>query len=141
MLDVTNFLKKDFSLIWIIWAVEKEVSNCFNVPTVVAKLDSLLGNFCSCKWPNPTLVNSLISWGFWILNVLGLLGLCLLNLRICLLKALTDSEFRISFSSIFHTIKWKQYFRKYSFLKLSKGILLWFQVIRIDKTLGSMSNR
>ena len=29
---------KDFSLIWVIWTVEKEVNSCFNMQTAVAKL-------------------------------------------------------------------------------------------------------
>ena len=56
------------------------------------------------KWLSPTrnLVSSLIPWGLCTLNVL--LGLGLINLRICFLKALTDSEFQILLSSLFHSI-------------------------------------
>ena len=31
-------------------------------------------------------------------------------------------------------------FRKYSCLTLNKGMLLWFLVVRVDKTLGIISN-
>ena len=50
-------------------------------------------NLCSRKWLSSTLnlVSSLIPWGLCTLDVL--LGLGLLNLRICFLKAQTDSEF------------------------------------------------
>ena len=66
-----------------------------------------------------------------------------MNLRICFLKALTDSEFRILLSSLFHsiTVGGKKEFRKYSCLTLNKGMLLWFLVVCVDKTLGTMSKR
>ena len=54
------------------------------------------------------------------------------------LKALTDSEFQI-LSSLFHSITgWKK--REYSCLTLSKGMLLEFLVVHVDKTLGIISN-
>ena len=61
-----------------------------------------------------------------------------MNLRICFLKALTDSEFRILLSSLLHSItaNGKKEFRKYSCLTLNKGMLLWFLVVRVDKILG-----
>ena len=79
--DVTNFFKKDFSLIWVYWTVDF--------------LWVLSLNLCSRKWLNLTrnLVNSLIRWGLCTLN--ELLGLGLINLRICLLKVLSHCEFRI----------------------------------------------
>ena len=59
------------------------------------------------------------------------------------LKALTDSEFRILLSSLLHSITgWKK--REYSCLTLNKGnkgMLLEFLVVRVDKTLGIISNR
>ena len=59
------------------------------------------------------------------------------------LKALTDSEFRILLSGLFHsiTVDEKKEFRKYSCLTLNKGMLLWFLVVRVDKTLGIISKR
>ena len=67
----------------------------------------------------------------------------MVNLRICFLKALTDSEFRILLWSLFHsiTVDGKKEFRKYSCLTLNKGMLLWFLVVRVDKTLGIISKR
>ena len=95
-------------------------------------------NLCSRKWLSPTrnLVSSLIPWGLCTLNVL--LGLGLINLRICFLKALTDSEFRILLSSLFHsiTVDGKKEFQKYSCLTLNKRMLLWFRVVHVDKTFG-----
>ena len=66
-----------------------------------------------------------------------------MDLRICFLKAVTDSEFRILLSSLFHSIivDGKKEFRKYSCLALNKGMLLWFLVVRVDKTLGIISKR
>ena len=57
------------------------------------------------------------------------------------LKALTDSEFRILLSSLFHsiTVDGKKEFRNYPCLTLNKGMLLWFLVVRVDKTLGIIS--
>ena len=65
------------------------------------------------------------------------------KIRICFLKALTDSEFRILLSSLFHsiTVDGKKEFRKYSCLTLNKGMLLWFLVVRVYKTLGIISKR
>ena len=59
------------------------------------------------------------------------------------LKALTDSEFRILLSSLFHsiTVDRKKEFWMYSCLTLNKGMLLWFLVVRVDKTLGIISKR
>ena len=59
------------------------------------------------------------------------------------LKAPTDSEFRIFLSSLFLsvTVDRKKEFRKYSCLTLNKGMLLWFLVVRVDKTLGIISKR
>ena len=100
-------------------------------------------DLCSRKWLSPTrnLVSSSIPWGLCTLNVL--LGLGLINLRACFLKALTDSEFRILLSSLFHSIAvdGEKEFRKYSCLKLNEGMLLWFLVVRDDKTLGIISKR
>ena len=66
-----------------------------------------------------------------------------MNLRICFLKALTDSEFRILLSSLFHsiTVDGKKEFQKHSCLTLNKGMLLCFLVVRVDKTLGIISKR
>ena len=33
MSDVTNFIEKDFSLIWVIGTEENAVKNSFNIPT------------------------------------------------------------------------------------------------------------
>ena len=100
-------------------------------------------NLCSRKWLSPTrnLVSSLIPWGLCTLNVL--LGLGLINLRICFLKALTDSEFRILLSSLFHsiTVDRKNKFREYSCLTINEGMLTWFLVVRVDKTLRIISKR
>ena len=73
----------------------------------------------------------------------ALLGFGLMNLRICFLKALSDYEFRILLSSLFHPtiVDRKREFRKYSSLTLNNGILLWFLVIHVDKTLGIISKR
>ena len=48
------------------------------------------------------------------------------KIRICFLKALTDSEFRILLSNLFHSIivDRKEEIRKYSCLTFSKGMLL-----------------
>ena len=82
-------------------------------------------NLCSRKWLSPThhLVSSLIPWGLCTLNIL--LGLGLINLRICFLKALTDSEFWLLLS-LFHsiTVDGQKEFQKYSCLALNKGMLL-----------------
>ena len=58
-------------------------------------------------------------------------------------KALTNSEFRILLSSLFHsiTVDGKKDFRNYSCLTLNKGTLLWFLVVCVDKTLGTISKR
>ena len=101
-------------------------------------------NFCSRKWLSLTrnLVNSLIPW--WLYTLTVLLGLGLINLRIFFLKALTDSEFWILLLSLFHSITVdgkKKEFRKYSCLTLNKGMLLWFVVVRVDRTLGIISKR
>ena len=37
MFNVTDFMEKRFSLTWVIWAVEKDVNSCFNMPNAVAK--------------------------------------------------------------------------------------------------------
>ena len=65
-----------------------------------------------------------------------------MNLRICFLKALSDSAFRILLLSLFHsvTVDGKKEFRKYSCLTLNKGMLLWFLVVCVDKTLGDKSD-
>ena len=65
----------------------------------------------------------------------------MINLRICFLEALTNSEFQILLSSLFHSITMdgKKEFWKYSCLTLNKGMLLWFLVVRVDKTLGIIS--
>ena len=55
------------------------------------------------------------------------------------LKALIDAEFRILFHSI--TVHGEKEFCKYSCLTLNKGILLWFLVVCVDKTLGIISKR
>ena len=57
------------------------------------------------------------------------------------LKVLTDSEFRILLSSLFHsiTVDGKKEFQKYSWVTLNKGILLLFLVVRVDKTLVIIS--
>ena len=97
--DVTDFFKKDFSLILVYWAVDfllVVVSICrpqlLNGSRESWKLSLKL---CSREWLSPTrnLVNSLIPWGLCTLN--ELLGLGLINLRICLLKVLSHCEFRI----------------------------------------------
>ena len=36
---------------------------------------------------------------------------------------------------------WKKGFRKYSCLRLNKGMLLWFVVVHVDNTLGIISKR
>ena len=61
----------------------------------------------------------------------------MINLRTFISKALTDSEFQILLSSLFHsvTVDRKKEFGKYSSLKLNKGMLLRFLVVRVDKTL------
>ena len=96
--DVTIFFKDDFSLIWVIWAVEKWVN--ILVSWLLLQNGSreswkLCVNLCLFKWLSPThkLISSLIPQGLSTLNVL--LGLCLMHLRICFLKALTDSKFWI----------------------------------------------
>ena len=60
-----------------------------------------------------------------------------MNLRIFLKKTLTDSEFRIILSSLFYsiTVDGKKEFWEYLFLTLNKGMLLWFLVVHVDKTL------
>ena len=103
----------------------------------------LCPNLRSRKWLSPTrnFVSSLIPWELCTLNVL--LGLALLNLRISLLKAPSDSEFWILLSSSFHsiTVDGKKEFRKYSCLTLNKAMLLWFLVVHVDKTLEIISKR
>ena len=100
-------------------------------------------NLCSRKWLSPfcNLVSSLIPWGLCTLNLL--LGLGLKNLRMGFLKALTNSEFQMLLSSLFHwrTVDGKKVFRMYSCLALNKGILLRFLVVCIDKTLRIISKR
>ena len=136
--DVTNFFKKGFSLIWVHWAVDFlwiVVSICRRqLQNGSRKSWKLSLNLCSREWLSPTrnLVNSLIPWGLCSLN--ELLGLGLINLRICLLKVLTDCEFRILLSSLFHstTVDWKKEFRKYSCLTFNKGMLLQFLVVCVD---------
>ena len=75
--DDNNFLKKSFSMIWIVWEVENEVNSCFNIPSALAKSVreswTLCLHFYSCKWLTPTRKE------FYILNLL--LGLGLINLR------------------------------------------------------------
>ena len=87
-------------------------------------------NLCSRKWliPARNLLSSLIPWELCTLNLL--LGFGLINLRISFLKALTDSEFRILLSCLFQaiTVDGKKECRKYSYLTLNKGLLLWFLV-------------
>ena len=60
-----------------------------------------------------------------------------------LLKALTDFEFPISLSSLLHsiTVAEKKEFQKYSCFALNKGMLLWFLVVRVDKTLRIISKK
>ena len=59
------------------------------------------------------------------------------------LKALTDSEFRIPLSSLFHliTVNGKKELPRYSCLTLNKGMFLWFLIVRVDKNLGIISKR
>ena len=66
-----------------------------------------------------------------------------MNLRIFLKKTLTDSEFRIILSSLFYsiTVDGKKEFWEYLFLTLNKGMLLWFLVVHVDKTLGIILKR
>ena len=57
------------------------------------------------------------------------------------LKALTSSKFRILLLSLFHsiTVYPKKEFQKYSCLTLNKGMVLWFLIVRVDKTLRIIS--
>ena len=59
------------------------------------------------------------------------------------LKALTDFEFPISLSSLLHsiTVAEKKEFQKYSCFTLNKGMLLWFLVVRVDKTLRIITKK
>ena len=59
------------------------------------------------------------------------------------LKARTDFEFPISLSSLLHliTVAEKKEFQKYSCFTLNKGMLLWFLVVRVDKTLRIISKK
>ena len=52
---------------------------------------------------------------------------------------LSDSEFRILLSIL--TVDGKKEFWKHSCLTLNKGMLLWFLVVCVDKTLGIISKR
>ena len=54
------------------------------------------------SWNRLNLVSSLSQSGLCLLNVLLELGL--INIRICFLEVLTDSEFWILLSSVFHSI-------------------------------------
>ena len=140
-------IEKFFYLIRVVWAFKNKwiVVSIFRrqLQNVSKKGWKLHLNLCTRKWLRPyrNLATSLISWGLYTLNVL--LGLGLINLRICFLKALTDSEFRILLSSLFHsiTVDGKKEFRKYSCLTLNKGMLLWFLVAHVDKTLGIILKR
>ena len=67
----------------------------------------------------------------------------LIHLRICFLKALTYSKFRILLYSIFHSVTadGKKELRRYSCLTLNKRMLLWLLVVRVDKALEMISKR
>ena len=72
-------------------------------------------------------VNTLLTGFHWV---------GLIKLRICFLKALTDSKFGILLLIFFHwlIVHGKKEFRKYLCLTLNKGMSLWFLVVRVDKT-------
>ena len=57
----------------------------------------------------------------------------------------STNRFRISNIIIelipFITVDGKKEFKKYSCSTLNKGMLLWFLVVRVDKTLGIISKR
>ena len=67
----------------------------------------------------------------------------LIHLRICFLKAITDSEFRILLSSILHSIRvdGKKRLQRYSCLTLNKRMLLWLLEVPVDKILEIISKR
>ena len=138
--DVTNFIEKEFSLIWLIWTVEKLLVASICQPqfqNVSRESWKLCLNLCSCKWLSPTryLVSSSVLWGLCALSSTSIIEIGLINLRICFLKALTNSEFRIWLLSLLHsiTVDGKKDFQKYSCLTLNKRMLFWILVILVDK--------
>ena len=43
--DVTNFFKNSVSLMWLIWTMEKEVNNNFNMSTAVKGVSKIVSKF------------------------------------------------------------------------------------------------